>query len=121
MAKYFCCRLSKNIWGNGITYDSSKTEKLVSGENQVWYSFKQNLLDHLSCNPTRSGGNFHMKAKEYEIMEEKRKKEALNTNVNIVSAGIEICKMKASGSAFEDMISFLSFCGAEVGSIGHGR
>ena len=42
-------------------------------------------------------------------------------NVNVVGAGLEVWKMKASASQFESMIAFLAFCNTEVGNIGRGR
>ena len=54
-------------------------------------------------------------------MEERRNARNNAVNVNVVSAGIEVCKMKAAASQFEAIIAFLSFCQADVGNIGHGR
>jgi hypothetical protein len=114
--------LIKNSWGNGLTYNAENTKKLMSGENQIyWYSFKESLSEHLSCHPHRSGGQFHLKAKQYQAIQKKKKIAQVNSNMTVVSAGIEVCKMKAAGSTFENMIGLLSFCGANVGNIGHGR
>ena len=54
-------------------------------------------------------------------MEERRNVRNNAVNVSVVSAGIQICKMKAVASQFEAMVAFLSFCQADVGNIAHGR
>jgi len=118
----FCFRLSlKNCWGNGITYDEEKTAHLVNGENQLWYSFKTSLLEHLACNPKRSGGDFHFKAKQFEAAQQRKTKSNIQANTNVVTAGIEVCKMKSAACSFESMLGFMSFCRVDVGNIGHGR
>ena len=96
-------------------------EALVSGGNQDWYNFKRALTDHVSCSSIRSGGHEHFKAKQYEIKERKRNAQNLKVNTNLVSAAIQVCKMKAAALNYENMIGFLSFCGSDVGAIGHGR
>ncbi|CAB4027232.1 Hypothetical predicted protein, partial [Paramuricea clavata] len=45
----------------------------------------------------------------------------MDINTNLVSAAIQVCKMKSAGMAYETMVGFLSSCGADVGNIGHGR
>ncbi len=45
----------------------------------------------------------------------------IDINVKLVAAGIEVCKMKSAGSSHESLVAFLSFCGVDVGNIGHGR
>ena len=107
-------------WGQGLVYDKIKTELYASGSNQEWYSFKHALSEHMSCSSTRNGGQFHMKSLQHKFMEERRNARNNAINVNVVSAGIEICKMKAAASQFEAMVA-LSFCQADVGNIGHGR
>jgi hypothetical protein len=54
-------------------------------------------------------------------MEERRNARNNAVNVNVVSAGIEVCKRKAAACQFEAMVAFLSFCQPDVGNIGHGR
>ena len=96
-------------------------EALVAEGNQHWYNFKRSLTDHISCSSIRSGGHEHFKAKQYEIRERKRNAENIKINTNLVSAAIQVCKMKAPALNYESMIGFLSFCGSDVESIGHGR
>ena len=102
-------------------YHKTKTELYASGSNQKWCSFKNALSEHMSCSSTRNGGQFHMKSLQHKFMEERRNARNNAVNVNVVSAGIEVCKLKAAASQFEAIIAFLSFCQADVGNIGHGR
>ena len=102
-------------------YDKTKTELYASGSNQEWYSFKHALSEHMSCSSTRNGGQFHLKSLQHKFMEKRRNARNNSVNVNVVSAGIEVCKMKAAASHFEAMIAFLSFCQADVSNVGHGR
>lgn len=62
-----------------------------------------------------------MKSLQYKFQQERRNARDNAVNVNVVSAGIEVCKMKAAASQFESMIALMSFCQADVGNIGHGR
>lgn len=112
---------SNKSWGEGLTYSKKKAELFASGSTQKWYSFKNALCEHMSCSSTRSGGQFHMKALQHRIKEERKNAKNMAVNVNVVGAGLEVCKMKASACQFESMIAFLAFCNTEVGNIGHGR
>ena len=96
-------------------------EALIRGGNQNWFNFKRSLIDHVSCSQIRSGGQEHFKAKQYEIRERKRNAQNIKVNTNLVSAAIQVCKMKAAALNYENIIGFLSFCGSDVGSLGHGR
>lgn len=102
-------------------YDEQKTEKLVCGSVQEWYSFKNAICEHMSCSTSRSGGQFHAKALQHMLMEKQRNARNVSVNVNVVSGGIEVCKMKSAATHFETLMSFLSFCKADVGNIGHSR
>ena len=51
----------------------------------------------------------------------KSEEKLLHANIAVVSAGIEACKVKTAARSFESLIAFLSFCGVDVGNIGHGR
>lgn len=113
--------LMKNPWATGVAYDNDKAEKLYNGGNQIWYSFKDAIIDHLSCHPTRNAGQCHLKAKLFRSQQERENKQRLSTNMNVVSAGLQVIKMKAAALQFESMIALLSLCGSEVGNIGHGR
>ena len=42
-------------------------------------------------------------------------------NINVVSAGIQVCKITAAGIAYEIMVVFFLSCGVDVGNIGHGQ
>ncbi len=93
----------------------------MSGSNQHWFSFKSTLVEHFRCSLIRSGGQEHFNAKQYAIKEKRRVARNTEVNTNLVSAAVEVCKMKSAASHYENMIGFLSFCGADVGYIGHGR
>ena len=102
-------------------YEKEKAQCLMAGKNQLWYHFKSALIEHIGCSSSRSGGQEHFKAQQYAIKEKETKARLVDVNTNLVSAGIQVCKMKAASSAYETMVGFLSFCGADVGNIGHGR
>ena len=117
----FCSITANRSWGHGLIYDQRKTDSLISGSNQDWYSFKSAIWDHMSCSSIRNGGQFHMKSLQHMFKDNKRKARNTAVNVKLVSAGIEVCKMKAAASHYESVVSLLSFCNADVGNIGHGR
>ena len=112
---------NKLTFGNGILYTENRKEKLLSGGNQCWYNFKSSLQEHLGCNSERNGGKFHFKSKQYEVKMKKSEEKLLHANIAVVSAGIEACKVKTIARSFESLVAFLSFCGVDVGNIGHGR
>lgn len=62
-----------------------------------------------------------MKSLQHQLKEKRRNARNVDVNVNLVAAGIEICKIKAAGLSYESLVAFLSFCQADVGNIGHGR
>lgn len=93
----------------------------MNGGNQQWYSFKNAMIEHLGCSSIRNGGNEHFKAKKYIMKESKMQKRNKNVNTNLVSAAIQVCTMKSAGMSYENLIGFLSACGADIGNIGHGR
>ena len=111
----------KNTWGNGVLYDKEQTDELLKGQNQFWYSFKSSLLNHFGCNPSRGGGQFHYKSKQFENSVKKNNQAILSANVKVVGTALQVCKMKAAALHFESMLGYLSFCGVDVGNIGHGR
>lgn len=92
----------------------------MKGGNQQWFSYKNALNEHVGCSSTRSGGQDHFRAKQYAIKEANIKARNMAVNTNLVSAAIQVCKMKAAGLAYETMVGFLSSCGADVGNTGHG-
>ncbi len=104
-----------------MVYCKEKTTKLITGSNQDWYNLKKSLIEHISCHPTRSSGQTHLKAKQYVLKERKRHAKCCDINNNIIAAAIAVCKMKAAASSYETMVELLSFCGAEIGDICHGR
>eukprot|EP00794_Sanderia_malayensis_P018378 gene18378-20229_t len=112
---------TNKTWGQGNKYGESKTESLVSGKNQEWYGLKSNLIEHMSCSSMRSGGQFHAAALQHMLKEKQKKTKHMSVTVNIVSAAIEVCKMKAAAVQFESMLSFLSYCQTDIGNIGHSR
>jgi hypothetical protein len=113
--------MTKGLWSGGLFYDKQKTEALMSGENQHWYSLKNAMIEHVGCSSMLSAGQEHYKAKQHILAEMKKKKRITDINTNLVGAAIQVCKMKAAGMSYERMIGFLLSCGADVGNIGHGR
>ena len=51
-----------NSFATGILIQQSRKEQLMVGSNQVWYSFKNMMIEHASCSTTRNGGLMHYKA-----------------------------------------------------------
>ena len=97
-------------WGVGLIYDKNKTESFMAGGNQHWYCFKNCMIEHLGCSSTRSGGQEHFKAKQHAIKENKMKERNMNVNINLVSAAIQVCKIKSAGMSYETMVGFISAC-----------
>ena len=91
------------------------------GGNQNWYNFKTALVEHFSCSSSRHGGQEHFKALQHAIKEKKIKARNMDVNTNLVSAAVQVCKIKAASMAYESMVGFISSCGADVGNIRHGR
>ena len=96
-------------------YAKDKTEAIVVGGNQTWYSFKNSIIEHLRCSSLRTGGQ------ESALKEKKTQKKIKEINTTLVRAAIHVCKMKAAGLAYERQVGFLSFAGVDVGNLGHGR
>ena len=108
-------------WGAGLVYAKEKTEAIMAGSNQTWYSFKNSLIEHLGCSSLRSGGQEHYKAKQFTLKEKKMQMKTREINTTLVSAAIHACKSKAAGMAYEKQVGFLAYAGVNVGNIGHGR
>ena len=62
-----------------------------------------------------------MKSLQHQLKEKRRHSRNVDVNVKLVAAGIEVCKLKSAGLSYESIVSFLSFCGVDIGNIGHGR
>ena len=78
----------------------------MEGGNQQWYSLKNAMLEHLGCSSIRNGGQDHFKAKKYVMKEQKAHKRNKDVNTNLVSAAIQVCKMKSAGMSYEKVIGF---------------
>ena len=68
---FYYSKSDKSI-GHGLVYESEKTENLMTGSNQVWYTFKGFLIDHITCNSIHSSGQDHLKAKQYAVKKEEK-------------------------------------------------
>ncbi len=64
---------------------------------------------------------FHVKALRHMLRTKKLQPRSTAVNNNLITAWIEVGRMKAAAPNCESMISLSSFCHAEVGEIGHGR
>ena len=51
-----------NSVGTGLVIQQSRKEQLIAGGNQARYSFKNMMIQHVSCSTTRNGGLIHYKA-----------------------------------------------------------
>ena len=111
---------SNSSWGGGLVYAKDKTEAIMVGGNQTWYSM-DSIIEHLGCSSLRIGGQEHYKANQFALKEKKTQKKIKEINTTLVSAAIHVCKMKAAGLAYERQVGFLSFAGVDVGNLGHGR
>ena len=58
---------------------------------------------------------------KHAIKEKKIKARNMDVNTNLVSAAVQVCKIKAASMAYKSMVGSISSCGADVGNIGHGR
>ena len=105
----FDFRLSlKNIWGNGVLYDEDKTMLLIEGGNQTWYSFKSSIIDHISCNPKRGGGNFHFKSKQFEAAQEKQFMSTLSATTKVVGCALQVCAVHVPNNQFSKKLQAFS-------------
>ena len=71
---------TNQVFGTGLLYNEEKKDILLSGGNQIWYSFKSSLIEHLKCHLTRSGGQFHFKAKQFEFKTKKLENETIKAS-----------------------------------------
>jgi hypothetical protein len=62
-----------------------------------------------------------MKSLQHKLKENRHNAMSIDINVKLVAVGIEVCKMKSAGLSYKSLVSFLSFCGVDIGNIGHGR
>ena len=47
---------------------SKKGECLMVGGNQQWYHFKNAVIEHIGCSPSRSSGQEHFKAQQFVLI-----------------------------------------------------
>ena len=106
-------------FGTGKIFSKDVTPLLVEGNNQIWYRQKKLCIDHTCL--LGDGNKLHKKAMEAFRKEEKIQKRRSTTASNIFRAAIVDLKLGGAARHFETMISFLSCCSVDVGSIGHGR
>lgn len=121
LTSLFFSFVSTQSWSTGHIYDFAKSENLMRGKNQQWFSFKHSLIEHYSCSTTRSAGQEHFKAKQFEIREKRLLGRNTQINFNLMSAAITVCKTKAAALQYETMVGLLSLCEADVGDLCHGR
>jgi hypothetical protein len=75
---YICFLLRQkpnSSWGSSLVFNKEKTEKLMNGKDQQWYSLKNALIENLGCSSIRSGGQEHFKGKKYSMKEQKTRRE----------------------------------------------
>ena len=104
-----------------MIYKSEKSEKLMTGSNQDWYSFKRDLVEHISCSSIRSAGQVHLDAKQYSVNVKKKTAKSIEINTNLIAAAITVNKTKSAALSYETIVGLMGFCGANIGDIGHGR
>lgn len=108
-------------FGYGLVYGTEKMEKLMTGSNQDWYNFKRTLIDHITCSSIRSSGQVHLKAKQFAVKEKKKIAKSVEINTNLVATAMTVNKNKGANSSYETTVALMSFSGANIGDIGHGR
>ena len=118
-------RQIKSVPGNnfaaGLSLSKERTELLISGGNQSWYSFKSMMIEHASCSTNRNGGMAHYRALVAEKQRKKVKKSVLQVISNQLKCALFIVKSKTAALHYENVIGLLHSSGAAVGNIGHGR
>ena len=82
-------------WGSEIIFDTKKTELLITGGSQTWYSFKMPLREHLLFSSMRSGGQVHLKAKQHHLKPLQHESKRLDINTNVVASAFEVFKIKS--------------------------
>ena len=82
-------------WGSEIIFDTKKTELLITGGSQTWYSFKMPLREHLLFSSTRSGGQVHLKAKQIHLKPLQHESKRLDINTNVVASAFDVFKIKS--------------------------
>ena len=73
-------------WGSEIIFDTKKTELLITGGSQTWYSFKMPLREHLQV---------HLKAKQHHLKPLQHESKRLDINTNVVASAFDIFKIKS--------------------------
>ena len=112
--------LAHKTWGSGIIFDTNKVGLLTTGGNQTWYSFKMSLREHHLCSSLCSGSQVHLKAKQHYLKSLQHEGKRLDIITNDVASALEVCKIKSAALLFEPVLGLVSFCGGEIGNIGHG-
>ena len=103
-------------------YKEDKTKELLEGKNQTWYSFKDYILSHFNfTGGSKVAGDFHFKAKQFQVKVKRQKELQIDVTKNVVSTALTACKIKSAGMSFESLLSLVSMCGGDIGNIGHGR
>ena len=106
-------------FGAGKIFSKDVTQLLVEENDQIWYRQKKLCIDHICL--LGDGNKLHRKAMEAFRKEEEIQKRRSTAASNIFQVAIVDLKLGGAARHFETMISFLSCCSVDVGSIGHGR
>ena len=110
---------SSGTLSSGIFVKKESTRLLIKGHNQTWYRQKCLCIDHMCL---IGGGSMTHKKAMVEYNKKLQQNERITTTAgNIFRATIVDLKLGAAGKQLETLISFLSCCGVDVGSIGHSR
>ena len=109
-----------NTLGAGLMIQKERVEKLMTGGNQPWYSFKNMMLEHASCT-TRNGGNAHYRALIARKRRRVIKERSMDVLCNQLKSALLTVKIKAASLHYENVIGLVHSCGSDVGNLGHGR
>ena len=110
---------SSGTLSSGIFVKKESTRLLIKGHNQTWYRQKCLCIEHMCL---IGGGSMTHKKAMVEYNKKLQQNERITTTAgNIFRATIVDLKLGAAGKQLETLISFLSCCGVDVGSIGHSR
>ena len=109
----------KGSLATGLFLKQATTRLLIEGHNQSWYRDKKLCIDHLTL--IGEGSITHKKAMDEYKKNKCQQSRSVTAATNIFRASIVDIKLGAAGLHLETLLSLLSLCGVDIGSIGHSR
>ena len=109
---------TKNSLSRGLFIEKNRKELLFRGANQAWYSFKNNLVNHIIL---ASEASIHKPAQEFNSLKKNQQTRGMTVMTTLVGMTVMLIKTKCSGQAYEDFVLFLASRGLDLGDQSHGR